>query len=249
MGILKNLTEEYFGDIFRTENMVLSDVLKKCIEKGKREKFLSYFEGLDRKNRFIVFDNDTTMIGNEKILTETETHNELFNSYFKMNFKKRCVSTENLMTKPDEYKDYIECWNKLPAKTKPVFEKIFELFYEFPVYISTFIALHLTSVTTGLTINILPCEIKMLNALDIFKPKVFQDDDSLGEKCFAIILPDGYTSLFEQSEFSDKIRTLSKELAEEFKKSGYVNMGNVPDSILRGHENICSFAFVKKKNR
>ena len=246
MGILRKITDEYFGDMFRKEDMVLSDVLKKCIKNGKREKFISYFEGLDKSKRFIVFDNDTTMIGGEKIATETEAHNELFNSFIKMNFKTRCVSIENLMTRPDEYKNYVECWNKLPAKTKPVFEKIFELFYEFPVYTSTFIALHLTF-ATGRTINILPCEIKMLNALDIFKPKVFQDDDSLGEKCFAIILPDGYTNLYAPSGFSDKISALSKELAEKFEKNGYVNMRNVPDSIIRGYSNVGVSVFVKKK--
>lgn len=246
MGILKNLTEEYFGDNFRKEDMVLSDVLNKCIENGKREKFISYFKGLDKSNRFIVYDIDTTMIGDEKIATETETHNKLFDSYFRKNFKTRCVSKETLMTKPDEYKNYVECWNKLPNKTKPVFEKIFELFYEFPVYTSTFIAFNFT-IPSDRAINILPCEIKILNALDIFKPKVFQDNDSLGEKCFVIILPDGHANICESREFSDKIRTLSKELAEKFEKSGYVNMF-APDSILRrGYENIDAFVFVKKK--
>lgn len=247
MGILKNLTEEYFGDIFRNENMVLSDVLKKCIEKGKREKFISYFEGLDRKNRFVIYNEEETMVGEARVVTETEANNILYQEYSFSNYKARCISTDSLLTKPEEYKDYVNCWNKLPVKTKPVFEKIFNLFYEFPVYVSTFIALHFT-LGSDKTINILPCEIEMNKAVDILPSKFFYDNEiDSDDRCFHIILPNGYTNLFAQSMFATKINDYRVELWDKFKESGYSIITDIPSSLMRKYTGDTIDIFVKKK--
>lgn len=247
MGVLKNLTEEYFGERIREEDMTVSVVLDNCISNKKREKFLSYFKGLDKSNRFVVYNEKETMTREARVMTETEAHNTLFQEYSFSNYKARCISTDSLLTKPEEYKNYVDCWNKLPAKTKPVFEKIFNLFYEFPVYVSTFIALHLT-LGSNRTINILPGEIEMNSAVDILPSKFFYDDEiDSDDRCFHIILPSGYTNLFAQSVFTTKINDYRVELWDKFKESGYSTITDIPGSLMKKYTGVTIDMFVNKK--
>ena len=40
MGVLKKLTDEYFGETVREEDSTVSKLLHKCIEKNRRELFV-----------------------------------------------------------------------------------------------------------------------------------------------------------------------------------------------------------------
>lgn len=247
MGVLKTLTDEYFGERIREEDMTVSVVLDNCISNKKREKFLSYFKVLDKSNRFVVYNERETMVKEARVVTETEAHNILFQEHSFSNYKARCISTDSLLTKPEEYKNYVGCWNKLPMKTKPVFEKIFNLFYEFPVYVSTFIALHFTQASSRV-INTLPGEIEMCKAVDILPSKFFYDYDiDSDDRCFYIILPNGYTNLFAQSKFAIVINDYRVELWDKFDKSGYSIVTDIPGSLLKKYTGVTINMFVKKK--
>lgn len=255
MGILKKLTGEYFGEETRKEDMTVSRLLENCLKNGNREKFVSKFKKLDKRvNRFIVYDKDETMVGSEDTRSESWAHNDLFDSFLAKNFKKRCLSIDTLLTKPDEYGGYVDGWDKFPDSVKEVLLKIFTLFYEYPEFVSTYIAQHVT-MASDKTHNVIPGDIYYGYSRYVFNHSFIEEDDIpedrcvIPKRCFVVIVPDGLSDICENNEFQKKIHELSGELKKKFKEIGYDMFGS--ESIIKianKYKFSYCMVFVKKGN-
>lgn len=253
MGVLRNLTDEYFGNTFREEDKTVTKILDMCLSKNKRGDFVSALndtfstnlptDGVKRgHSNYIVYEEGTTLLGEAQPQTYTEAHNQLwFENRNKGNFKMRCISTNNLLEKPENYKKYINEWETYPKWMKELFEKLFVIYYENPVFISTFVTFnYYISYNKTLPIPFYTWSVKASE----LTPKNVK---SYGNKdCLVIWLPTrGSIDICEGGyDFIEKMNGFVEEMNEKFTANGYrkfnkyVSLAGINGCVLHIFEKI-----------
>ena len=132
MGVLKKLTDEYFGETVREEDSTVSKLLHKCIEKNKRESFVSKFKKWDNKNTYLLYRKNKTLTNEAETMEPTEAISYMENKKKTFQFGYVGLSKETFLATPDFYRKNTPNYEKMDDNIKQVIDKIFEEFYKYP---------------------------------------------------------------------------------------------------------------------
>jgi hypothetical protein len=214
MGILKNLTDEYFGKKIRTEDRIISTYLKKCIDSNKRDLFIKVNKGWGEDGKTILlYEKDVTLIGEAKIMTPEEAIR--FYEY-ELNSKFRCLHIDNFITTAEEYKRMTDA-SSLPENIQASLDKLFQLYYEYPEVTSYFTHMEYNPLF-DLKTNIYPGEISIFNGDESFEG---YDEYEEGDDVVEFITTDGLFFKYNDGDYNSKIKAILDEICDEFKKKGF----------------------------
>lgn len=232
MGVLKTLTDEYFGKKLRTEDKVISTLIKKCIEDNKRDSFIKLNEGWGEDGKVIMlYEEGETIIGEAKFMTIDEAVD-----FFERGFVDdwRCLHIENFKATPDTYKS-MTAYNALPENIQEAMDKMFELYCEYPSTISYFTHI-LYNLEDGLDDNIFPGDLCVYAGGDEYFTSYYEYEE--GDDVVEFITTDGcFFTPYNDNEYSAKWEKILEELRDAFRKEKFKecsdNMGAMESSDKR----------------
>ena len=183
MGILKNLTEEYFGGAIRIEDAIMEDIIKK----DKRKLLLKLFEKEnDKKKNYMVFLLRDS-INDILFFNEMQAGDELLRRVENYEYSSRGLCKEILLATDETYEECAPNFDKLPDGVKDVFREIFKLYSKHPVLISSYLCCYFNP-TFNLFENKFPTLIKF-DTMENFQQYGNEYDES--DECVVITLPTG----------------------------------------------------------
>jgi len=239
MGILKNLTDEYFGKKVRTEDRIISTYLKKCIDSNKRDLFIKMNKGWGEDGKTILlYEKDVTLIGEAKIITPEEAV-EFFkqgNNTFKTDY--RCLHIENFMATPDTYK--VNTFDILPESIQKPLTEMFELYCKYPETISFFTHI-IYNYVEDMSGNIFPgelCDYKGDEYFECF------DDYEDGDDVVEFITTDGCFFCYDDEKYSSEWGDIFYKISEAFRIEGFKESSDMCD--ITSSEKRFFFGKIKK---
>lgn len=138
MGVLKTLTDEYFGDRIRGEDLIIKTILDN--NKNNRDYVVRLLKKKgwgENSNDFLIF-NDETHINNVIFLNEEEAKEFLFDE---KNKKYDVISLKTYLTTEDTYfKEYLNIFNS--PKVEDIFKKMCKLYYDYPQVVTYYLLLY-----------------------------------------------------------------------------------------------------------
>jgi len=214
MGVLKKLTDEYFCGTVREEDATVSKLLHKCIEKNRREAFVSKFKNWDDKNTYLFYKRNETLINEAETMEPTEALGRIKNKKKEFQYGYVGLSKETFLATPDFYRKNTPNYEKMDDNIKQVIDKFFEEFYKYPEIVSTN---NLFNKNRNLKDKIYAFDISIYDVNDILDEK----NAKKYSECIVVYYPSGFCDSFVERDFSQKMIILSDELKDEFIKNGY----------------------------
>lgn len=241
MGILKNLTEEYFGDALREEESKMSEIIKA----NKRKFLLKLFEKeTDKKKNYMVYHLDDHP-ENVVFMTEMQAGDFMLKKFDAYDYSLRGLSRDVLLATEETYEKLAPDFDRLPDDVKEVFREIFKLYCEQPVFISSYLCAHFNPTNNSFG-KIFP---NMIKFQTLEEHPEFYDYGEDSTECILITIPDGRCSWFTTGEnFVQRINELSQKLEDAFEKNGY----SLPDMTFfdplgfGSVKHTKNFLFIKK---
>jgi hypothetical protein len=240
MGVLKKLTDEYFGETVREEDSTVSKLLHKCIEKNKRESFVSKFKKWDDKNTYLLYKKNETLTNEAETMEPTEAISYMENKKKTFQFGYVGLSKETFLATPDFYRKNTPNYEKMDDNIKQVIDKFFEEFYKYPEIVSTHILFNSNRKTKD---KFYPFDITICDVNDILGKK----NAKKYSDCIIVYFPNGHCDLFVEREFAEEMVILIEELDDEFIKNGYEKYyGTIIKDICPYNANTRCAVYVKK---
>lgn len=213
MGILLNLTKEYFKDEFRNEDMgTTSDFLEMCIKNKKISTFISKFKDWNDEN-YLVYNGESS-VDEVKVMSESEARTEIIEQIGKRNFGYVALSKQILNANLNFYRKNTKNYDKMPENVKKEIDKIFRLSIKCPEFISTYLLLDVNSATYSDRKS--PCEISIMEASDISETLV-----KTYKECIIFCIPKGMTNTYWEGKFYDNISPILKNLRTSMENNYY----------------------------
>jgi hypothetical protein len=240
MGVLKKLTDEYFCETVREEDLIVSKLLHKCIEKNRRESFVSLFKKWDDKNTYLMYKKDETLTNEAETMESTEALSWLKNKNKIFQFGYVGLSKETFLATPDFYRKNTPNYEKMDDNIKQVIDKFFEEFYKHPEIVSTYILFNSNRETKD---KFHPFDIRICDVNDILDKK----NAKKYSECIIIYFPSGFCDSFGERKFVNKMLDIIEELDDEFIKNGYERyIGTTIKNICPHHTDTRTALYVKK---
>jgi len=215
MGVLKNLTDEYFGNGIRTEDNMISNLIRRCVDENRRDIFVRLNKewGEDGKE-ILVYHKDAT-ISEAKLMSVDEAlgffkHD---NNIFRTDY--RCLHIENFMATPDTYK--VSTFHMLPENIQESLTEMFELYCKYPETISFFTHI-IYNHKEGIINNIFPGELCNYKGDEYFEGF---DEYENGDDVVEFITTDGDFFCYDDEKYSSEWGNIFNKICEAFENEGF----------------------------
>jgi hypothetical protein len=235
MGILLNLTKEYFGDKFRAEDKdTVSNFLKKCIERKKINTFISEFKDWNNEN-YLVY-NGNTNVSEAKVMSESEARVKIIEQTDRNDFGWIALSKQILNANLNFYRKNTKNYDKMTEDVKREIDRVFRLSVKYPEFISTYLLLDVNSVSYLDRKS--PCEISIMEASDVLTATKYKE-------CVLIHIPKGMTISLYMGKFNTIVSMIWDNLMTSFENNGYKNYIGTTSVNVCPYDNTYTRLYVK----